>query len=154
MLLLICLITKQYSQNPIVTELFSGGKNKAFLLPLSRNSILQFRKILKQFLETILLWKLQTQKSFNISQLIIHQILSLKILWSYTKNVLQSHILFWGNDTTLASDNPLRFRYNLLERTWKSDHKADDKIRDEKLRYNINREAARLLDAIIRYRCL
>ena len=61
---------------------------------------------------------------------------------------------FLGNDTTLRSDNQLHFRYNLLERTWKSDHKADDKIRDEKLRYNINREAARLLDAIIRYRCL
>ena len=61
---------------------------------------------------------------------------------------------FLANDTTLVSDNPLRFLCHLFERTWKSDHKADDKIRDEKLQYNINKEAAKLLDAIISYTCL
>ena len=36
-------------------------------------------------------------------------------------------------DTTLASDNPLRFRKNLLERIQKLNMTIDDKIRDEKL---------------------
>ena len=43
--------------------------------------------------------------------------------------------------TTLVSDNPLRFRNNLLERILKLIMTTDDKIRDEK--YSINREAAK-----------
>ena len=44
-------------------------------------------------------------------------------------------------DATLASDNPLRFRKNPLERIWKLMKTiTDDKIRDEKLQCNINRE--------------
>ena len=45
-------------------------------------------------------------------------------------------------DTTLASDNLLHFRKNLLERIQKLIMTIDDKIRDEKLQYDINREAA------------
>ena len=41
-------------------------------------------------------------------------------------------------DTTLASDNLLRFRKNLLEKIF------HDKIRYEKLQYDINREAAKI----------
>ena len=44
-------------------------------------------------------------------------------------------------DATLASDNPLRFRENLLERIQKL-IMAIYMIRDEKLQYN-NREAAK-----------
>ena len=47
-------------------------------------------------------------------------------------------------DATLASDNPLRFRKNLSERIQKLIMTIDDKIRDEKLEYNINREAAKI----------
>ena len=47
-------------------------------------------------------------------------------------------------DATLASDNPFRFRKNLLERTQKLIMTTDDKIRDEKLQYDINREAAKI----------
>ena len=47
-------------------------------------------------------------------------------------------------DIILASDNPLRFRHNLLERLQKLIMTIDSKIRDEKLHYNINREAAKI----------
>ena len=43
--------------------------------------------------------------------------------------------------TILASDNPLRFRKNLLERIQELIMTTDDKIRDEKLQLDINREA-------------
>ena len=36
------------------------------------------------------------------------------------------------------------FRKNVFERTWKRIMTIDDKIRDEKLQYDINREAAKL----------
>ena len=46
--------------------------------------------------------------------------------------------------TTLASDNYSSFRKNLLERIKKLIMKIDDKIKDEKLQYDINRDAAKI----------
>ena len=45
--------------------------------------------------------------------------------------------------TTLASDNSSRLKKNILERVEKLIIKIDDKIRDEKVQYNINKEAAK-----------
>ena len=47
-------------------------------------------------------------------------------------------------DATLASDNRSRFRENLLERIQKIIMTIDDKITDEKLQFDINREAAKI----------
>ena len=47
-------------------------------------------------------------------------------------------------DATLSSDNPSHFRKNLLRRTKNLIMTIDDKIRDEKLQYDINREAAKI----------
>ena len=44
---------------------------------------------------------------------------------------------------TLVSDNPFRFKKNLSERIWKLIMTIDDKIRDEKLQYDITREAGK-----------
>ena len=46
-------------------------------------------------------------------------------------------------DTSLASDNSSRFRKNLLERI-QLIMTIDDKIKDEKLQYDINREGAKI----------
>ena len=48
------------------------------------------------------------------------------------------------NDTTLASNNPLRFRKN-LNNTYNKIMKIDDQIRDDKLQYDINKGAAKIL---------
>ena len=53
--------------------------------------------------------------------------------------------MFLVNDTTLASDNPLRFRKDLLGRIQNLILVIDDKIRDEKLQYDIDRETAKIL---------
>ena len=45
----------------------------------------------------------------------------------------------------LALDNPLRFRKNLVERMQRLIMTIDDKVRNEKLQYDINREAAKIL---------
>ena len=45
-------------------------------------------------------------------------------------------------DVTLALDNPLCFRTNLAERVYKLIVIIADKIKDEKLQHNINREHA------------
>ena len=51
---------------------------------------------------------------------------------------------FSVNDTTLASNNHLSFRRNLLERIQKLIMKIEDKIRDEKLQKDINTEVAKI----------
>ena len=52
-------------------------------------------------------------------------------------------------DTTFVSDNCLRFRQMFWERLWQLMMATDVKIRDEKLWYNINREAAEIISSII-----
>ena len=47
-------------------------------------------------------------------------------------------------DATLALDNPSRFRKNPLERIYNLVMTIDDKIRDEKLQYEISIEAAKI----------
>ena len=47
-------------------------------------------------------------------------------------------------DTTLPSDNSLRFRKNLLATIQKLIMTIDDKIKNEKLQYDINQEAAKV----------
>ena len=53
-------------------------------------------------------------------------------------------------DTALTSNNLLRFRKNLLERIQKLIMTIDNKISDEKLQHDINREAAKIIYNIIR----
>ena len=48
-------------------------------------------------------------------------------------------------DTTLVSDNPLSFRENLLEGIKIIIMTIDDKIRDEKLQYDVGREVVKIL---------
>ena len=47
-------------------------------------------------------------------------------------------------DTNLVWDNSTRFRKNLLEKMWKLIMTIDDKTKDEKLHYHINRKAAKI----------
>ena len=47
-------------------------------------------------------------------------------------------------DTTLTSDNPLRFRLNLLKGIFKLIIVIDNKIRDEKRPYGFGRDASKI----------
>ena len=60
----------------------------------------------------------------------------------YKKYIAKSYS-FLIIDATLASDNPLRFGKNLTKNI-KPNHDIYDKIRDEKLQYNIKREPAKI----------
>ena len=55
-------------------------------------------------------------------------------------NILYSLV----NHTILPSENPLRFRKNLLTWIYNKNMKFDDETKNEKLRYDINREAAKM----------
>ena len=62
---------------------------------------------------------------------------------NYCKKYTAKPYSFLVIDATLASHNPLRFRKNLLEWLEKLIITTDDKVRDEKLKYDINRETAK-----------
>ena len=74
----------------------------------------------------------------------MHLILTLKTLWIFTKNVLQKPYSYLAVDDTLAWDNPLQIRNNLLERIWKIIMTIDDRIRDGKLQYDVKRETGEI----------
>ena len=61
----------------------------------------------------------------------------------YKKCTVELYFLL-VNDTTLPSDNPLRFRKTLLKQIYNKIMTIDDHIRDEKVQYDINREAAKI----------
>ena len=62
------------------------------------------------------------------------------------------------NDTTLPSDNSLRFRKNLLKINYNKIMTTDNQIENEKLQYSINIKAAKIsalsLDKIDKYEYL
>ena len=68
----------------------------------------------------------------------------MKTLAIFKKNTLQNDILL-VIDTTLVSDNPLSFRENLLEGIKIIIMTIDDKIRDEKLQCDVDREVVKIL---------
>ena len=86
---------------------------------------------------------MQTKENFNKFYLITHQIVTFKTLWIFIK-CTKNPYSFLVIDTTLASDNPLRFRKNLVERIKKLVMTINKKIRDEKLQYYINKEASKI----------
>ena len=53
-------------------------------------------------------------------------------------------IFFFVDDTTLPLDNPLKLRKNILKKLYNKIMTIDDQIKDEKLQYDINREAAKI----------
>ena len=63
---------------------------------------------------------------------------------NFFKNCTVKLYPFLVTDTTLASDNPLSARRNLLERMLKLVMTVNAKIIDEKIQCNINREASKL----------
>ena len=54
------------------------------------------------------------------------------------------------NDTTLPSDNPLRFRKTLLKQIYNKIMTIDDHIRDEKVQYDIIKGSCKNINLIIR----
>ena len=85
-----------------------------------------------------MLRKFQTSKSFNKLPLINYSDTDYEDFINLYKKCTAKPYSFLVIDTTLASDNPLRFRKNLSEIIQKIIMTIDDKITDEKLQYYIS----------------
>ena len=71
-------------------------------------------------------------------------IFTLMILWSFKQKCTARPYSFLVNDPTLASDNTLSFRHNLLETIQKAIMTTDKRIKNGKMLYDINREEAKI----------
>ena len=91
-----------------------------------------------------MLWKFQTSENFNKLHLIIHHTFTFKTLWICIKKCTAKPYFFLVIYATLASDKFLSFRKNVVEKIQKLIMIIGDKIRYEKLQYNINRKAAKI----------
>ena len=130
--------------NPIVTELlFRGRKLNISLVFITQSNFAVPKNIRLSsthcFVMKILNKRELQQIAFNHSSDIdVQDFMNLCKTWN------SKFYSFLVIDTTLVSHNSLRFRKNLLERISKLIMTIDDQIKDEKLQYDINREAAKI----------
>ena len=130
--------------NPIVTELFIRGRKLNIYLVFITQFYFVALKNVKVNSTHYFVMKIPNKKKlqqfpFNQSLDIEFQdFVNLYKKWTATLNY------FLVIDSTLASNNSSHYRKNLSARMWKIIMTSDEKIREKKLQYNINREAAKI----------
>ena len=88
------------------------------------------------------------EASFNKLHVNIRQILALKISWRFIEKCTAEKYPLLVNDMTLPSDNLLRLKEILQKKLFRIEHNKivliDDQVKDEKLQYDVNTEAAKI----------
>ena len=89
------------------------------------------------------------EASFNKLHVNIRQILALKISWRFIEKCTAEKYPLLVNDMTLPSDKSITFKRNTLEKTFQNRTYnkivlIDDQVKDEKLQYDVNTEAAKI----------
>ena len=137
------LINKKH--NPIVTELFITDRKLSISLVFITRFCFAVPKDIRinsahYFIMKIPnKWELKQTESHNSSGVDFKDFINL-----YKKCTAKTYSCL-VIDATFVSDNPLRFRKNLTQKTPKKPSLTiDDKIRDEKLEYHVNRKAAKI----------
>ena len=88
--------------------------------------------------------KIPNKREFQKIALIHSLDIDLKDFIKIYKKCTAEPYYFLVNDTTLSSDNSLKFRKNHLKEICNKIMTIDDHIEDEKLQYDINREAGNI----------
>ena len=130
--------------NLIVTELFIRGRKLKVSLVLITQYYFTVPKDIRLNCTHDFIMKipnkqdLQQIASHNSSDIDFWDFMNL--YKKFTENPYSSLVI----DNTFASDNPSGIRMNLIQIIKKLIMTIDDKIRDEKLHYDINRETAKI----------
>ena len=140
--MLICLVIKKL--NPIVTELFIRGRKLNISLVFITQSYFPLLKSIKLDSTHYFIMKIRNKQ--ELQQISFNQSsdTDYKDFMNLYKKCTAKSFSFLVIDAILASDNPARFGKNLLERIKKLIMTTDDNVRDEKLEYDIKREAAKI----------
>ena len=126
--------------NPVVTELFIRGRKCNISLDFITWSYFEVRLNSTRFLNI----KIPNKRKLQLTTVNHSSDIDFKNFVKIYKTFTAEPHFFLVNDASLLSDNPLRFRANLLNKYIIEIMTTDDQIRDEKLQYNINRDAAKI----------
>ena len=134
--------------NPIVTELFVRGRKLNISLAFITQLYFKVPKDVRLNSTHYFIVKIPAKRELH--QIALNHSSDVDFndfMKIYKKYTAEKHS-FLVNDTTLASNNPLRFRKNLLKSIciyiYNKIMTINDQIKDEKLQYDINREAAKI----------
>ena len=127
--------------NLIVTELFIRGRKLNISIVFITQSYFKVAKDVRLNSTHIFITKIPNKRKFQQIAINHSSDIDFKDFMKIYNKCTAEPYFFLVNDTTLPSDNPLRFRKNLLKIKLKT---IEDKIKNEKLKYDINREAAKI----------
>ena len=147
-------IIKNKKLNSIVTELFMRIRKLNISLVFITQSYFKVLKDVRLNTTHSLISKIPNRRETQQIEINHSSDISTKDFKNIYRKCTVELYSFFVNDTTLASDNPLRFRKNLFNIKCKFPRmlfhytikamNINDQIRDEKLQYDINREAAKI----------
>ena len=129
--------------NPIVTELFIRGRKLNISILFITQSYFKVPKDVRLNSTHFFIMKITNKRELQEIALNHSSDIDFKDFMNIYKKCTAEPYSFLVNDITLPSDNPLRFRKNLLGYIIKI-MTIEDQIKDEKLQYDINREAAKI----------
>ena len=131
--------------NPMLTELFIRGRKLKIYLVFITKSYFAVPKNIRLNSTNHFIMKIPNKQERQ--KIACHNTwdIDFKEFMNLYKRCTAKPCSFLVNDTTFVSDNNLHLGKNPLERIWKLIMTIDDKIRDEKLQHDINREPAQIL---------
>ena len=130
--------------NPIVTELFIRGRKLNISIVFITQSYFKVPKDVRLNSTHFFIMKIPNKRELQQIALNHSSDIDFKDFMNIYKKYTKEPYSFLVNDTTLPSDDPLRFRKNLLGQYIIKIMTIEDQIKDEKLQDDINREAARI----------
>ena len=129
--------------NSIVTQLFIRVRKLNISLAFITQSYFKVLKDVRLNSTHFFIMKIPNKRELHqVALNHVSDISTKDFIKIYKKKNTAKPYSFLVNDATLASDNPLKFRKNLL--TYNRIMTIDDQIRDKKLQYDINRKAAEI----------
>ena len=130
--------------NPIVTELFIRGRKLNISIVFITLSYFKVPEDVRLNSTHFFIMKIPNKRELQQIALNHSSDIYFKDFMNIYKQCTAEPYSFLVNDTTLPSDDPLRFRKNLLGQYVVKIMTIEDQIKDEKLQYDINREAAKI----------
>ena len=130
--------------NPIVMEWFIRGRKLNIFIVFITQSYFKVPKDVRLNSTHFFIMKIPDKRELQQIALNHSSDIDFKDFMQIYKEYTKEPYSFLVNDTTLPSDDPLSFRKNLLGKYIIKIMTIEDQIKDEKLQYGINREAAKI----------
>ena len=130
--------------SPIVTELFLRGRKLNISLVLISQSCFKVPEAIR--LNTTYYFIMQIPNKRELQQIASNNLpdIEFKDFISWCKDSTKKPFLFLVNNTILPSDNPLRFRRNVLQNDYTHKIKAiDNKIEQSNAQYKLDKETTK-----------